>query len=204
MENGELGGIGKYLLEEDRARELLERIRWPDGPICPHCVVSGGHYRVKPRRGSRSPVRPGVWKCKDCRKQFSVTVGTVFHGSKIPLGKWLIAIYWILSSDKGMNAHQLHRRLGITYKSSRLMVQRIQVAIRQGPLAKKLSSALEAERGSVSGKRREEGGSRVEGKTPVSRAVGIQGGVGESVMARLRIGNLKEFTKKTWRKLARA
>ncbi len=204
MENLELGRIGKYLSDEVRARELLERIRWPNGPICPHCVVSGGHYRVKPRRGSRRPVRPGVWKCKDCRKQFSVTVGTVFHGSKIPLGKWLIAIYFTLSSDKGMNAHQLHRSLGITYKSSRLMVQRIQVAIRQGPLAKKLSSALEAERGSVSGKSREEGSPRVEGKTPVSRAVGIQGGVGESVMARLRIGNLKEFTKKTWRKLARA
>ncbi len=204
MENLELGRIGKYLSDEVRARELLERIRWPNGPICPHCVVSGGHYRVKPRRGSRRPVRPGVWKCKDCRKQFSVTVGTVFHGSKIPLGKWLIAIYLTLSSDKGMNAHQLHRSLGITYKSSRLMVQRIQVAIRQGPLAKKLSSALEAERGSVSGKSREEGSPRVEGKTPVSRAVGIQGGVGESVMARLRIGNLKEFTKKTWRKLARA
>ncbi len=203
MENVELGRIGKYLSDEDRARELLERIRWPDGPICPHCVVSGGHYRVKPRRGSRRPVRPGVWKCKDCRKQFSVTVGTVFHGSKIPLGKWLIAIYWIFSLDQGMNAHQLHRRLGITYKSSRLMVQRIQEAIRQGPLAKKLSSALEAERDSVSGNRREEGGPRVEGKTPVSRVVGTQGGVGESVMASLRIGNLKEFTKKTWRKLGR-
>jgi len=203
MENLELGRIGKYLSDEVGARELLERIRWPNGPICPHCVVSGGHYRVKPRRGSRRPVRPGVWKCKDCRKQFSVTVGTVFHGSKIPLGKWLIAIYLILSSGKGMNAHQLHRRLGITYKSSRLMVQRIQEAIRQGPLAKKLSSALEAERDSVSGKRREEGGPRVEGKTPVSRVVGTQGGVGESVMVRLRIGNLKEFTKKTWRKLAR-
>ena len=106
MENLELGRIGKYLSDEVRARELLERIRWPNGPICPHCVVSGGHYRVKPRMGSRRPVRPGVWKCKDCRKQFSVTVGTVFHGSKIPLGKWLIAIYFILSSDKGPQRRQ--------------------------------------------------------------------------------------------------
>ena len=87
-------------VDEEMARELLEKVRWPDGPICPHCVVVGGHYRVNARKGSRRPVMPGVWKCRDCRKQFTVTVGTVFQGSKIPLTKWVTAIYLMGDSAK--------------------------------------------------------------------------------------------------------
>jgi len=79
-------------VDEQRSRELLESVRWPEGPMFPHCVVVGGPYRVKARRGSRRPVREGVWKCRDCRKQFTVTVGTVLQGSKIPLSKWMTAI----------------------------------------------------------------------------------------------------------------
>jgi len=108
-----IGSGGKYV-DEEMTRELLEGVRGPDGPICPHCVVVGGHYRVNPRKGSKRSVRQGVWKSRDCRKQFTVTVGTVFQGSKIPLNKWVTAIYLIADSAKIVNVHELHRRLGLT------------------------------------------------------------------------------------------
>jgi len=91
MEKLRFGGGGEYV-DEEMAREPLERVRWEDGLICPHWVVVGAHYRVNPRKGSRRPVRQGVWRCRDCRKQFAVTVGTVFQGSKIPLSKWVTVI----------------------------------------------------------------------------------------------------------------
>jgi len=139
-------------VDEEIARYLLERVRWPDGPICPHCVVFGGHYRVNPRKGSRGPVRQGVWKCRDYRKQFTVTVGTVFQGSKIPLSKWVTAIYLMGDSAKGVNAQQLHKRLGLTYKPARFLVKRVGEGTRQGALEKKLNSLLEAEGANVVGK----------------------------------------------------
>jgi transposase-like protein len=117
MEKLQVGSSGRYV-DEEMARELLERVRWPDGPICPHCVVVGGHYRVNPRKGSKRPVRPGVWKCRDCRKQFTVTVGTVFQGSKIPLRQWMAVIHLMNASDNLLNSRQLHTRLGLTYKSA--------------------------------------------------------------------------------------
>jgi len=157
MENLVLGSKDKVIVNERKARELLEKVRWPDGPICPHCVVVGKHYRVMPRKGSRSPVRDGVWKCRDCRKQFTVTVGTVFHGSKIPLSKWVTAIYLMGNSAKELNPHQLHKRLRLTYKSARLMVVRIVESRRQGALTRKLNSFLEAEGARVVRKRAERG-----------------------------------------------
>src|SRR5262249_38732326 len=87
----------------DKAPEYLKAIRWPNGRVCPHCGVVGDHYRLEGEAH-----RPGLLKCKDCRKQFSVTVGTVFERSKIPLSKWLMAAYLLCSSKKGMSSHQLH------------------------------------------------------------------------------------------------
>jgi len=145
MEYLVLGSKGRVAVNERKARELLEKVRWPEAPICPHCVVVGGHYRVMPRKGSRSPVREGVWKCRDCRKQFTVTVGTVFQGSKIPLSKWVTAIYLMGDSAKGLNAHQLHKRLGLTYKSASFMARRILAGMKRGAMASKLNSLLVAE-----------------------------------------------------------
>ena len=106
MERLEFGSGGKCV-DEEMARELLERVRWPDGPICPHCVVAGRHYRLNARKGSRRRAAGGV-EVQGLQKQFTVTVGTVFHGSKVPLSKWLMAIY--LNPANRLNAHQ-HRRL---------------------------------------------------------------------------------------------
>jgi transposase-like protein len=111
--------------DDDKAREYLEAIRWPKGPVCPHCGVVGDHYRLEGEAH-----RPGLLKCKDCRKQFSVTVGTVFERSKISLSKWLMAAYLLASSKKGMSSHQLHRTLGVTYKTAWFMTHRIREAMR--------------------------------------------------------------------------
>src|SRR5579864_9242651 len=101
---------------DDKAREYLERLRWPNGVVCPHCGTVGEHYQLDGKAH-----RPGLWKCRDCREQFSVTVGTVFARSHVPLSKWLMAVHLMCSSKKGISAHQLHRSLGVTYKTAWFM-----------------------------------------------------------------------------------
>lgn len=108
----------------DAAREHLESIQWPGGPICPHC---GSVENITKLKGKST--RPGVYKCNACTKPFSVTVGTVFERSKIPLTKWLLATHMLVSSKKGMSAHQLHRMLGVTYKTAWFMAHRIREAM---------------------------------------------------------------------------
>jgi len=186
MEYLVLGSRGRVVLNERKARELLEKVRWPEGPICPHCVVVGGHYRVVPKKGSRSPVREGVWKCRDCRKQFTVTVGTVFQGTKIPLSKWVTAIYLMGHSAKDLNVHQLHKKLELTYKSATLMARRINESMRQGALTRKLNSLLVAEIARVVIRRAPRGGpSAKKGikrgkKTVSSKGRAASGGSGRS------------------------
>lgn len=117
--------------DEDKAREHLEAIRWPDGPVCPHCGSLAEHYRLEGKGGKQgTKARKGLLKCRDCREQFSVTVGTVFERSKIPLTKWLMATYLLCSSKKGISSHQLHRTLGVTYKTAWFMTHRIREAMR--------------------------------------------------------------------------
>ena len=109
----------------DAARRYLEALRWPNGPICPHCgSVSKDHYLLKGKAH-----RPGLWKCKDCREQFTVTVGTVFERSKIALNVWLQATHLLCSSKKGMSTNQLHRILGVTLKTAWFMAHRIREAM---------------------------------------------------------------------------
>src|SRR3712207_4948533 len=118
-----LANLAKHYSDEDAARELLEAKRWPNGPVCPHCKAEGA-YKLTPKPGAKTSVRKGVWKCKACRKQFTVTVGTIFEDSRIPLSKWLLAIHLLCASKKGYSAHQLHRTLGVTYKSAWFMAHR--------------------------------------------------------------------------------
>jgi transposase-like protein len=112
------------------ARQYLEKVRWPHGAVCPHCgSVSKDHYQL-----DGEAHRAGLWKCKDCREQFSVTVGTVFERSKIALNVWLQAVFLLCSSKKGMSSHQLHRILGVTYKTAWFMTHRIREAMTLGNL----------------------------------------------------------------------
>lgn len=112
----------------DKAREHLESIQWPDGPNCPHCGNCDGE-RITKLAGKST--RPGVYKCKECRKPFSVTVGTVFERSKVPLNKWVLASHLMAASKKGISAHQLHRMLGVTYKTAWFMAHRIREAMKE-------------------------------------------------------------------------
>ena len=115
--------------DADKARKHLEAQRWPDGPYCPHCG-NADQGRIAKMEGKAH--RPGLYNCRECRKQFSVTVGTVFERSKVPLNKWLLATYLLTSSKKGMSAHQLHRSIGVTYKTAWFMFHRIREAMRDG------------------------------------------------------------------------
>lgn len=109
---------------EEAARDHLEAIRWPNGPVCPHC---GSMERNSKLHGESH--RPGLYFCGDCRQQFSVTVGTVFERSKVPLSKWLAAVELICTSKKGISSHQIHRTLGVTYKTAWFMAHRIRLAM---------------------------------------------------------------------------
>src|SRR5439155_27310723 len=128
----------------------LERLRWPNGVVCPKCGVVGEAYRMKSMPGSST--RKGVWRCHACKQQFTVTVGTIFEDSHIPLGKWLMAIHLLCASKKGMSAHQLHRMLGVTYKSAWFMAHRIRYAMSKPPLVSKLRGIVEADETFVGGK----------------------------------------------------
>jgi transposase-like protein len=119
--------LAPHFTDADKAREYLEALRWPTGPVCPHCGALSGHYALK-----GASHRAGLWKCKDCRKQFSVTVGTVFERSKIPLNKWLLAVHLMCASKKAISSHQIHRMLGVTYKSAWFMTHRIREAMKPG------------------------------------------------------------------------
>ncbi|GAA3895733.1 IS1595 family transposase [Sphingomonas limnosediminicola] len=112
--------------DADKAREHIEAIHWPNGPVCPHC---GSVENIKKLQGKST--RKGVYKCNACTKPFTVTVGTVMEDSKIPLNKWLMAFAMVNGSKKGVSAHQLHRQLGITYKSAWFMEHRIREAMKQ-------------------------------------------------------------------------
>src|SRR5689334_1030852 len=118
----------KIYTDENAAREHLESLQWPDGPICPHC----GTVNEATLLAGKS-TRPGVYKCRPCQKPFSVTVGTVFERSKIPLSKWLLATELLTSSKKGVSAHQVHRMLSVTYKTAWFMMHRIREAMAPVP-----------------------------------------------------------------------
>lgn len=114
--------------DANAAREHLKAQRWPHGPICPHCG-NADPARITKMEGKAH--RPGLYNCMECRQQFTVTVGTVFERSKIPLNKWLLATFLMTSSKKGMSAHQLHRMLGVTYKTAWFMAHRIREAMKE-------------------------------------------------------------------------
>jgi transposase-like protein len=114
--------------DANAAREHLEAMQWPNGPVCPHCGNVDGE-RITAMKGKAH--RAGLYNCMECRKQFSVTVGTVFERSKIALNKWLLATFLVASSKKGMSAHQLHCMLGVTYKTAWFMAHRIREAMKE-------------------------------------------------------------------------
>jgi transposase-like protein len=139
-----LASLSTLFMDEDKARRFLERKLWPNGPVCPHCG-SENVYTLTPKPNSRKPVRPGVYKCGGCRKQFTVRIGTIFEESHIELCKWLMAIHLMTSSKKGISSHQISREVGITQKSAWFLCHRIREAMRQEPMVGLLKGTVEAD-----------------------------------------------------------
>jgi transposase-like protein len=120
----------KAFTDNDVAREAIEALMWPNGPVCPHC---GSLEKLGKVEGKSA--RAGLYYCGACKSQFTVTVGTIFERSKVPLSKWWMAIHLMASSKKGMSAHQLHRMIGVSYQTAWFMEHRIREAMRDGGLS---------------------------------------------------------------------
>jgi transposase-like protein len=132
-----LSTLAKHFSDEAAAWELVEAMRWPDGPVCPHCGDRNRAYFIKPRNGTRTTSTGRVthrrlWKCKACKKQFSVLVGTIFERSQVPLSKWLLALYLMSASKNGVAANELRRTLDVTQPTAWFMLHRLREAMRLG------------------------------------------------------------------------
>src|SRR6202162_6474965 len=151
------GLIAAHHHDEDAARVYLEAKLWPDGPVCTKCGLIGEAYKLE-----GETTRKGLYKCAGCRQPFTVTMGTIFEDSHIPLHKWLFAIYLMCSSKKGMSAHQLWRNLwGVdetgkqlgSYKTAWFMAHRIRWALGQEPISEKLAGIVEVDGVYIGGKK---------------------------------------------------
>lgn len=153
------GILAQQYQDEDAARAHLEKLLWPDGPVCPHCGLIDEAYKLE-----GETTRKGLYKCAGCRQPFTVTVGTIFEDSHIPLHKWLLAVHLMCSSKKGMSAHQLWRNLwGVnpdtgnpqgSYRTAWFMAHRIRWALGQEPIVSKLRGIVELDETWVGGKER--------------------------------------------------
>lgn len=155
-------------LTEEESRALLEDIRWPDGPVCPHCK-SGDVRRLEGKSHRR-----GLHKCRGCRKQFTVTTGTVMHASKISLSKWLAAMYAVSAHKTGISASQLQRDLGLgSYKTAWYLLQRIRLAMSPEAHSEKLFGTVEVDEAYV-GARHKRGSARGRGTNKMMVVAVIQ------------------------------
>jgi transposase-like protein len=195
----DMAAIDVGRLTENEARAILEAIRWPNGPVCPHC---GGSAVTRIQAKSKN-VRDGVIQCNGCRGQFTVTVGTVMERSHITLRQWVQAFHSICSHKKGVSALQLQRNLGLhTYRAAWFLAHRIRLAMKQDPLASKLGGIVEVDETYVGGKPRK-GKKDADGnpivnkrgrgtkKTPVVALVERDGRIRTRVVEHVNADNLK-------------
>ncbi len=163
MEQLNLASLPTYLSDEEEAWLLLERLRWQDGaPVCPHCGTKDeNHYYLAARSGHRKTRVKNIsyrriWKCrdKDCRRQFSVLVGTIFEDSKLPVSKWLLALYLCGAAKNGISALELQRHLGVAYATAWFVLHRLREAMTREPVASLLSGTVVSDETWVGGKPR--------------------------------------------------
>jgi transposase-like protein len=139
--------LADKLREEADAYKFLEDLRWNGEPVCPHCGGSSPYF-LNPENGKTRRTRTGsvsqrrVWKCRACRKQFSVLTGTIFHGTKIPIRTWVLVVFEMASSKNGVAAREIERKYGLTPKSAWFMMHRIREAMKREPMAGLLSGRV--------------------------------------------------------------
>lgn len=192
-----LDEINQRFNTDEAAREYLESIRWPNGPVCPHCKNDKQDRIWKLNANPKKKVRAGLHHCAECDKQFTVTVGTIFEDSHIPLRKWLVAWYLICSSKKGISSLQLMRNLGLgSYRTALFMTHRIRHALRDPVFNDKLSGTIEADETYIGGKTRGKGRGYKGNKTAVVSLVERGGRVRSTAMKKVTGRNLREVLQK--------
>lgn len=191
--------IARFFSTEEDAWLTVERLRWPTGAVCPHCGVIGNATYLTPKSGYRT-TRAGntsyrrVWQCREreCGQQFSVLVNTVMEDTKIPVSKWLLAMHMLSAGKNGVSAHELHRTLGITYKSAWFMAHRIRYAMAEPDGQPALDGTVEVDETYVSGRIKRANGAPLSNKTPVVSLVQRDGDVRSRVMPSVTGANIKE------------
>jgi transposase-like protein len=187
MKNISVLSLIEQIPDEASAYRFLEEMRWADKPVCPHCGSLNVRF-LEPKNGSTRLTRTGadsprrVWQCreKECRKQFSVLTGTVFHGSKIPVRTWVFIVFEMVSSKNGVSAREIERKYGLTPKSAWFAAHRVREAMRQGPLAGLLTGEVESDETWVGPKARNVHKGRSSAKVPVLTLIDRQTGEARS------------------------
>jgi transposase-like protein len=178
---------------DEKARKHLEGVLWKDGIICPHCKCNDQKQIAERTANPEKKIRAGLRYCSNCKSQFTVTVGTVFEDSKIPLRKWLIAWYMLCSSKKGISSLQLQRNLELgSYRTALFMAHRIRHALKENGYADKLDGTIEADETLVGGVTAGKGTRYTGNKVPVMAMVQRGGAVRSKVMPTVNGANLKQ------------
>jgi transposase-like protein len=145
-----LAEIDRQCENEGDAYQLLEGLRWPDGPVCPHCGNRKAYF-LNPENGRSRKTNKGslsqrrVWKCAKCRKQFSVLTDTIFHGTKVPIRTWLRVMVQMCSAKNGISAREIERMHGVTPETAWFMLHRLREAMKRDPMAAALHGTIIAD-----------------------------------------------------------
>lgn len=152
-----LSEIAKKYSDENEAMRFLESIRWANGIVCPHCDSTKKMYFLQPRNGTRKTQLGNntyrrLWKCSECRKPFTVFIGTIFERSKIPASKWVIAFHILCAGKSGVSSRGMGRMLGVTVKTAWFMTQRIRETFKRELACPKLSGTIEIDETYIGGR----------------------------------------------------
>ena len=182
---------------EEKARKYFENLRWPDGPNCPHCgnADSARIYKVTPNKPKK--IRPGLYKCGECKEGFTVTINTVMEDSHIPLNKWLIAFYMMCASKTQISALQMQRHLEIgSYRTAWFLCHRIRFALRDVMPDDKLSGTVEADETYIGGRVRGCGRRYIGNKAAVVSLIERGGRVRSTVVKKVTGRSLSRLLQK--------